>query len=281
MKPMKPMPPQHTRRLAHCLLAGTLVWAGGSVSGTFAAMYWCSDRAEDQQLQFKEAPGCEPLFQEQEEEKARESEAPSPKKIGDLESAVSDFLQRYRQFLACCASDLDSADEIKGLEREANELLKGGDETAAMGNVVTRTVRIRQMIVPLARARDRLRSLKDRLEQLDESQRVLKRLDYERAGHERRNIQDEVKSVQREFRPTRQPGRALTGTGIGVTPNTGSRIGTPGQTGTNIGSAPSAGLDIGITPPSGTEIGETPTSGPGIGSSATSGTAIGDSSFNR
>ncbi len=271
MKPMKPVPPQHTWRLALCLLAGTLVWTGGSVSGTFAAMYWCSDRADDQQLQFKEAPGCEPLFQEQEEEKARESEAPSPKKLGNLESAVNDFLQRYRQFLACCASDLDSADQIKDLVREANELLKGSDEAPAIGNVVSRTVRIRQMIVPLARARDRLRSLKDRLEQLDESKKLLKRLDYERAGHERRNVQDEVKSLQREFRPTRQPGRALFGMGIGVTPNTGSRIGTSGPTGTNIGSTPPAGLGIGITPPSGTEIGETPTSGP----------AIGDSSFNR
>ncbi|MEC4688077.1 MAG: hypothetical protein VST64_07210, partial [Nitrospirota bacterium] len=147
----------------------------------------------------------------------------------------------------------------------------GSDEAPGLGSVVTRTVRIRQMIVPLARARDRLRSLKDRLEQLDESKRVLKRLDYERAGHERRNIQDEVKSVQREFRPTRQPTRARTGTEIGVTPNTGSRIGTSAPTGTGIGRTPPAGLGIGITPPSGTEIGETPTSGPGIG----------DSSFNR
>jgi len=207
----------------------------------------------------------------EEDEEARQPEAPSPKKIGNLESTVTDFLQRYRQFLACCASDLDSADQIKDLVREANKLLKGSDEAPGLGSVVTRTVRIRQMIVPLARARDRLRILKERLEQLDESKRALKTLDYERAGHERRNIQDEVRSVQREFRPTRQPTRARTGAEIGVTPNTGSRIGTSAPTGTGIGRTPPAGLGIGITPPSGTEIGETPTSGPGIG----------DSSFNR
>ncbi len=278
------MPPQHKRRLAHYLLAGTLVWTGGSVSGTFAAMYWCPERPPDQQLIARAEPGCEPLVEKEElgkDKKERKAKARSPVRAENLQREASLFLQRYREFLDCCATDLDSLEELENLQERASELLKTTETQLFSEQIKLRGFTLRGIVQPIAQARNQLRALKKRLQQIGESKKKLKTLGYESAGRERRKIQEQEESMTREFRLTIPPAAPATGTEIGVTPPMGPEIGTSPPAGGEIGTPASTGAEIGSTPSTGREIGQTPPTGFEIGSTGRAGPAIGDSSLNQ
>lgn len=273
-----------------------LVLSAGGAGDALAAppLYWCPQRPADQQLGAAPEPGCRPLV---EKKKANEQEKPRPAiKIENLQAETSAFLQAYRRFLVCCASDVASLDQLEALEEQAAVLLKAAESGLFSEQMKLRGFTLHELIPPVARARDDLRALKDRLERLGASREKLETLDYESAGRERRRLQQEEESLRKEFRPTSPPDSARTGTEITDT-TAPSRVGTlsedttlPNIIGTDADRStlsPSTGADIGVTPKTGRDISDTSLpSQIGFESEATTtpkrvGPSIGDSSLNK
>lgn len=223
-------------------------------------LYWCPEKPPDQQYSFNPAPGCMPFVDKQEERSRAErrqsqGKAYSEIKLETIESETSKFLQQYRQFLDCCTTDLGSLDELQDLEDQASDLLKAVQETNLLhegspySNRTQRQFTISQIIRTVAQARDDLRQLKSRLNQLGESMEKADKLDYETAGKVRRRIEEEKEAIAKEFRFRRPPDSARTGTEIQDTtvPN---RIGTksadttlPNAFGEDIGTVASPNTD--------------------------------------
>jgi len=228
-------------------------------------IYWCPNRTPDQQYSKTPAPGCSPLVDEADKQRAAEREtqgekkAGTPVKIQNIQSDVSKFIQQYRQFLDCCANDVDSLAEVEKLHDQAFELLKAIQDMGLLNMVAgtnQRQFTTSEIIRPVVQARDDLRKLKTRLEQIRASKEKLDRLDFEAAARERRRIQEQEESLKQEFRPIRPPESARTGMEVEDTtlPN---RFGTtiqdttlPNAFGANIGdvasphSDPKAGLNF-------------------------------------
>ena len=213
-----------------------------------APLYWCPHRNLDQQYKTVPEPGCVPLV---EEKKADQKERVERKiKIENIQSEASAFLQRYRRYLDCCATDPDTLEDLEDLEEYASDLLRAIQQTG-LANMSTsqRGFTLSAIISPVAQARSDLRTLKKRLEQISVSKDKIETLDFEAAGRERLRIRESEESVKREFRPTRPADSAPTGTEIQDTtvPN---RFGTtfgdttlPNATGTDIGTVVSPGSD--------------------------------------
>ena len=166
----------------------------------------------------------------------------APLTIHDIQSEATKFLGDYRRFLNCCAQDTGSLNDLDDLHATASALLKGIQETGLVNmGTSQRGIKFREIIAPIARARDELERLKARVESLAEAKERLGTLSYEEAGREHRRIQQEENTLQNEFRPINPPASAPTGTEIEATtlPNRiGSTIGTttlPSASGPNIG----------------------------------------------
>jgi hypothetical protein len=218
-----------------------------------APVYFCPDKPPDQQLSGRQAPGCIPLIDEQEEtlkaekreaarKKGQEVKAPPSMRRDDLERETSSFLHDYRRFLQCCLNDPDAIDTVESLDDRASGLLKDIQEKALV-NMQTnqRGMTLSQFIPPLARAKLDLGTLRKKLESLEKTKDKLGDLDYETAGRERKRIQSEEEALLRNFRPTLPPEAARTGTEIGDTT-------TPNKYGEAVGSTtlqPATGTDIG------------------------------------
>src|SRR5438105_4935862 len=90
----------------------------------------------------------------------------------------------------------------------------GGNEvpgTRPKLGTIARQWTISEIVGAVARARDDLRKLKVRLEQLGESMDKVDTLGYEAAGKERIRIEQEKESIAKEFRAKRPPESARTG----------------------------------------------------------------------
>jgi len=256
-------------------------------------LYWCPQRPADQQLGAAPEPGCRPLVEKKKNDKKKPR---APIKIENLQAETSVFLQRYRRFLDCCASDVASLDQLEELEDQAAELLKAAESGLFSEQMKLRGFTLHEVIPPVARARDDLQVLKGRLERLGASREKLETLEYEAAGRERRRLQQEEESLHKEFRPTRPPDSARTGMEITDT-TVPSRVGTssedttlPSTTGTSAGTSTlstTTGADIGATPQTGKDISDTSLpSRTGFETEATTvpkrvGPGIGDSSLNK
>jgi hypothetical protein len=187
-------------------------------------------------------------------------------KAEDIEKEVSVFLQQYRAFLKCCAEDPGSIPEVQKLEDQADRILRAVQETGFINmGTAQRGFTVKEMIRPVAQARDDLRRLHQRLNDLGQSRGKVDALDYEAGGHERRRIQEEEQALKREFRPTAPPDSARTGTEIHDTtiPN---RVGTKSQdttipegTGTAIGTvvSPNTNQQTSINPRRGLDTQDT------------------------
>ncbi len=264
-------------------------------------LYWCPGQAGNE-IQVKPGPGCTPLVQEKKAGAQDESKAVrEPIKTENLEREVTAFLQRYRQFLACCANDpgMTSLDDIEELRGQASHLLNQVLKTTSVASIAMS--RTQALISQLAEARERLDLLKNRLEALSKSKERLNELGPEQAGRERRRIQEEERSISKDFSPKTNRPNAPTGTEIGGAAPTGTAIGQSAPTGTDVGKTAPTGSEIGTTPPTlgelaGTEAGPernrensltttqpvTPGKvGADIGSSSPTGPDIGNSSFNE
>jgi hypothetical protein len=189
----------------------------------------------------------------------------------DIQNEASKFVHRYRQFLDCCANKVESIEDVEDLHEQASHILKSvqqkgiynstgfgiGDNSLGAGNeglgggpgkspklgTFARQYTLSEIVGTVARARDDLRKLKARLEQVAESKQKVDTLDYEAGGRERRRIEDEEDAIAKEFRAKRPPASARTGMEI-ENSTLPSRIGGDIES-TTLGS--SFGADIGST----------------------------------
>jgi hypothetical protein len=239
-----------------------------------APVYWCPDRTADRQITVTSEPGCTPLVDKEEEGQkvsGKEEKPKDPIKIVNLQNEASKFVHRYRQFLDCCANKVESIEDVEDLHEQASHILKSvqqkgiynstgfgiGDNSLGVGNeglgggpgkspklgTFARQYTLSEIVGTVARARDDLRKLKIRLEQVAESKQKVETLDYEAGGRERRRIEDEEDAIAKEFRAKRPPASARTGMEI-ENSTLPSRIGGDIES-TTLGS--SFGADIGST----------------------------------
>jgi hypothetical protein len=239
-----------------------------------APVYWCPDRTADRQITVTSEPGCTPLVDKEEEGQkvsGKEEKPKDPIKIVNIQNEASKFVHRYRQFLDCCANKVESIEDVEDLHEQASHILKSvqqkgiynstgfgiGDNSLGAGNeglgggpgkspklgTFARQYTLSEIVGTVARARDDLRKLKIRLEQVAESKQKVETLDYEAGGRERRRIEDEEDAIAKEFRAKRPPASARTGMEI-ENSTLPSRIGGDIES-TTLGS--SFGADIGST----------------------------------
>ena len=203
-----------------------------------------------------------------------------PIKIVELQNAASKFSARYREFLSCCSTSSDAPAEIVDLVDEANHILKAvqqkgiynsagfgvgsradgspgtgpGDGTGSGGlgggagrapklGTFARQFTLSEIVGTVARAREDLFKLQDRLEKLTEGQQKLGDVEYERSGQSKLQIHDEEDAIRKEFRAKRPAAAAPTGMEIQDT-TLRSRIGGDIED-TRLN--PNFGADIGFT----------------------------------
>ena len=188
----------------------------------------------------------------------------------DFERDVAQFLERYRRFLGCCAASLDAIPEVNTLEGQASALLAQAQTGIGSELKKLRGFTVQQLLAPVEQARDDLRAIRKRLEQIQEAEDKLEKqeLDFFTYHTERRKLQEQLDAIPRDFQAPRRPvgppaGMEIgttppMGPEIGTTPPTGPEVGTPGTTGPAIGTTPPTGKEIGTTPPTGKDIGTTP-----------------------
>lgn len=187
-------------------------------------------------------------FQESARKRGFELPDRAPIKIIDLQNAASKFSDRYRTFMSCCLTGGDAPGDIVNLIDEANHILKAvqqkgiynstgfgkgqGATTTGPGNgtgngglgggpgvspklgTFARQFTLSEIVGTVARAREDLLRLHDRLERLNDVQESLKEVDYERTGRARLQIQEEEEAIKREFQTKKPPSSAPTGMDI-------------------------------------------------------------------
>jgi hypothetical protein len=210
-----------------------------------APVYWCPEKTSDQQIATKKSSGCQPLYDQQAQdafrERAREQgyNLPDrdPIKIVELQNEASRFSDRYRNFLACCLISDDASNEIIDLIDEANHILKAvqqkgifnatgfglGSGTAGLGGgagvapklgTFARQFTLSEIVGTVARARNDLLSVKERLDKLREAQQGVDKTEYEQSGRMRQQIEDEREAIKKEFNAKKPPPSAPTGMDI-------------------------------------------------------------------
>ena len=176
-----------------------------------SALYWCPHRSPDQQYSAAPGPGCTPLA-EKPDKPAEGAGTPQQEiRAENLQTEISNFLRDYRQFIDCCSTDIDSLKDLKELEERANHLLLTAQTVLFSEQMKLRGFTLREIIPPVAQARDNLKTLKSRLEAIEKAQEKVDELGYEAAGRERRRIRDEEEAIKKEFQPTLPPESARTG----------------------------------------------------------------------
>jgi hypothetical protein len=256
---------------------------------------FCGNRTADQQLGASLHPerqsggvaesGCSPLVEprdkitQEDGESARNPVKPRrAMKIENLQMEVSHFLQEYRQFLNCCKTDPAELERVEKLGEDVSDLLQVAQNELFSEQMKLRGMTLREMIPPVASARQQLHRLHTQLEDLGQSMDRKESLDSDEAARERSAIQETEAAISKGVRPHTFPSGAKTGAeigssssvgkDIGKTSTSGTAIGAQGLTGPRIGVNPKTGREIGATGPTGFEIGETGRAGPGIGESS-------------
>jgi len=207
-----------------------------------APIYWCPGKTHDQQIATKKRAGCEPLYDQKANETFRDNakkqgyDLPDrdPIKIVELQNEASKFSERYRNFLSCCVTSDEAPTEIVDLIDEANHILKtvqqkgifnsagfgvgagssglgGGAGVAPKLGTFARQYTLSEIVGTVARARNELFSLKNRLERLTEARQGVEGMDYERSGRVKQQLQDEEDAIGKEFSSKKPPSSAPTG----------------------------------------------------------------------
>lgn len=255
--------------------------ADGNDLGT---VYWCPSRPPDQQYSATPAQGCAPLVEKQEKPEGQDGDVKQREAIqlDGVQSEVSQFLRAYNQFVECCASRLETEEQLNELEERAVHLVNAMQETGFVQRYMyQRGMTVSQLITPVVQARNNLKKLRIQHEQMRDAQGRRDTLNYEQAGRETLAIQEMEETIQRDIRGTKTPSGPKTGTDIGMTPGTGAEIGKTPAAGPRIGGGGTTGRDIGAAGKTGAEIGATGSVGFGVGGTGRAGAAIGESEFNR
>ncbi len=191
-------------------------------------IYWCPNRTADQQIETVPTAGCKPLVEvDKTGEKEQKIEEKPLIKIVELQNEASRFVQRYRKFLDCCVNDVGSFNKLEDLEEQATHILRsvqqkglfnsagqpssGPAGTGGTLGTFSRQWTISEIVGTVARARDNLQQLKNRLERLSESMEKLNGLDYEAKGRARIRIEEEKQAIAKKFRSELPPDSARTG----------------------------------------------------------------------
>lgn len=192
-----------------------------------APIYWCPNRTPDQQIVTVPGPGCRSIYNAEKDTIGKNPDGSDRGviKIHEIQNEASKFVQQYRKYLDCCATDVNSIDRIDELVEQANYILKSMQQKGIFNSTgmpsaqtsggtlgtFSRQWTISEIVGTVSRARDDLRKLKDRLEHLGEAKDKLDALDHEAAGRERVRIEQEKESIAKEFRSRRPPESARTG----------------------------------------------------------------------
>ena len=174
-----------------------------------------------------------------------------PIKIVELQNAASRFSDRYRTFVSCCLTDGNAPEKVVDLIDEANHILKAvqqkgiynsagfgigsradgspgigpGDGSGSGGlgggagrgpklGTFARQFTLSEIVGTVARAREDLFRLNERLDRLNEAQKNFGEVEYEHSGRARLQIQDEEEAIKREFKSKKLPSAAPTGMDI-------------------------------------------------------------------
>ncbi|MBX3304141.1 MAG: hypothetical protein KF693_18155 [Nitrospira sp.] len=188
------------------------------------------------------------LFRENARRKGFDLPDRDPIKIVELQNAASKFSGRYRTFVSCCLTDADAPEHIVDLIDEANHVLKavqqkgiynsagfgigaradgspgtgpgdgsgdgglgGGPGAAPKLGTFARQYTLSEIVGTVARAREDLVRLQERVDKLSEAQKELDEVDYERSGLVRTQIQEEEEAIKNEFKAKKPPSSAPTG----------------------------------------------------------------------
>ena len=184
-----------------------------------APIYWCSNKTPGQQISAKKSAGCEPLYDQQAAESFREKarqqgfDLPDrdPIKTAELRSVASKFSDRYRTFLSCCLTTSDAPSEIVEMIDEANHILQAVRQKGVYNSTELGKRQGTSIIGMVARAREDLLRLQNRLDKLNEAQQGLKEVDYETSGRAKAQIQEDEEAIKKEFKAKQPPSSAPTG----------------------------------------------------------------------
>lgn len=187
-----------------------------------APIYWCSSKTQGQQISAKKSAGCELLYDQQAAESFREKarqqgfDLPDrdPIKIAELRNVASKFSDRYRTFLSCCLTTSEAPSEIVEMIDEANHILQAVRQNGVYNSTELGKRQGTSIVGMVARAREDLLRLQDRLDKLNEAQQSLKEVDYETSGRVKAQIQEDEEAIKNEFKANRPPSAAPTGTEI-------------------------------------------------------------------
>ena len=267
-----------------------LTFSGMTAAPASAAslLYWCPDQQADRQYSAKQGPGCVPLVEKTETQATElEMNIPTDKKpprdfkVENLQGDVSTFLNKYRQFLECCKTDLSELQQIEEMGDEVGDLLKSTQANMSNHSMASRGIMLREMIPTVARARADLKKLRATLQRISTSTNTRDAGDFEASGREAHAIREMEESIERDIRaPTLSTG-PKTGAGIGNAPAAGPSIGNTPKTGNMIGAEGVTGQDIGASSKYSHDIGSSGPAGFGIGATGRAGPLIGESTFNN
>lgn len=258
-----------------------------STASAASTLYWCPDQKADRQYSAMQEPGCVPLV-EKEETRAAEQKGETPTsdkplpdlKIENLQGDVSTFLNKYRNFLDCCKTDLSELQQIQEMGDEVGDLLKSTQANMSNHSMASRGIMLREMIPTVARARADLKKLRATLERISTSTNTRESGDFESSGRETHAIREMEDSIQRDFQAPKLSTGPKTGSSIGNAPAAGSSIGKTPKTGSTIGGEGVSGQSIGASSKNSHDIGSSGPAGFGIGATGRAGPSIGESTFN-
>jgi hypothetical protein len=196
-------------------------------------------------------PRAEESFRESARKQGLDLPDRDPIKIVELQNEASKFSDRYRNFLSCCLTDEDAPAQILDLIDAANHVLKavqqkgiynsagfgigsradgspgtgpgdgtgsgdlgGGPGAAPKLGTFARQYTLSEIVGTVARARNDLLFLKDRLDKLRETQQGVDKAEYEQSGRMRQQLEDEREAIKKEFSAKKPPSSAPTGMDI-------------------------------------------------------------------
>lgn len=261
------------------------IWSAMPASAA-STIYYCPHRKADQQYSAKPAADCVPLVQkkdavaDQERDWFAQEKPKKEFKIDNLQNDVSEFLGKYREFLACCKTDLTELRQIQELGDDVNELLTATQAQISNHSLASRGIMLREMIPSVAKARADLKTLRATLERIGTTMNNREAGDAEQSARETQTLRELEESLERDFVAPQQPKGPKTGTAIGVAPLAGPSIGKSSKTGSVIGREGATGQEIGASPRSSGEIGGSGPTGFAIGATGRAGPDIGESVFN-
>jgi hypothetical protein len=202
-------------------------------------------------------------------------------KMDNLQRDVSTFIGKYRRFLECCKTDLEELQQVEELGDEVGELLIFTQANLSNHSLASRGIMLREMIAPVAKARADLKTLRARLEKINDMSNRRGSLSFEEEGLEAGRIREIEESIEKDIRAPKLPRSAKTGADIGVAPAAGPSIGRSPKTGSDIGREGLTGQEIGASPRSSGQIGGSGPSGFDIGATGRAGPSISESTLNN